>query len=253
MKRLLGYALLGLLAFGLFLALRAPATLLTDRLAAQAQGFSVQDAIGTVIEGSAREVRWHGVRVAQLDWRWQALALLSGWLEFHWQTVDPAVALNGQIALNASRHIRWRAVRGQLPLAQLGALAGYPNPPVQGLVEFALEEMVCNATGRPRSARGVITLRDAHLTLGQPLPLGALRMQLTPAQPEGIQGAFKDQGGPLALEGVLKLAPDGRYQVTGQIKARDATPQALRQALQLLGAPGADGGWKLNFSGVLPP
>ncbi len=46
--------------------------------------------------------------------------------------------------------------------------------------------------------------------------------------------------------------PDGRYRFTGQAAIRDADNRALRQAMRLLGPPGNDGRWALNFSGALP-
>ena len=82
MKRALRYGLLGVLVFLLSLLLLAPARLVTDRLAERLTGFSVQAAEGLATEGSARGVRWRGVRIERLDWNWQALALFTGWLEF---------------------------------------------------------------------------------------------------------------------------------------------------------------------------
>jgi hypothetical protein len=84
------------------------------------------------------------------------------------------------------------------------------------------------------------------------LNLGAFTVQLTPASPEGIQGAVQDQGGPLALEGTLNLLPDGHYRFAGRAAVRDDDNPALRQAMNLLGPPGGDGRWVLNLAGVLP-
>jgi hypothetical protein len=88
-------------------------------------------------------------------------------------------------------------------------------------------------------------------TLGQALNLGDFTVQLTSVQPTGAQGAIKDNEGPLALNGTLHLAPDGRYRFNGQAAVRDAGNQPLRQAMSLLGPPGGDGRWALSFSGVL--
>ena len=254
MKRFLGYGLLGMLAFLLFLLVLAPATLVTDRLAKRLPGFSAQTVEGLATEGSARGVQWRGVRIERLDWNWQALALLTGWLEFRLHVDDPESQSNvsGNVAVNPGRRLRGHDLMGQLPIARLAALAGPSRLPLQGVVKFNLQELILNAAGRLYRADGVIYLLNARTTLGQPLNLGDFTVQLTPAMPEGIQGAVKDNDGPLALEGTLNLLPDGRYHFTGQAAARDASNPALRQALNLLGPPGGDGRWALNFSGVLP-
>lgn len=254
MKRFLGYGLVGVLAFMLFLLLLAPATLVTDRLAERLPGFSAQAVEGLATEGSARGVQWRGVRIERLTWNWQALALLTGWLEFRLNIDDPdsQVNVSGAGAVNPGRRLRGHDLMGQLPLARLGGLVGQAKLPLHGVVKFNLRELVLSAEGRPQTADGVIYLLNARTTLGQSLNLGDFTVQLTPATPEGIQGAVRDNDGPLALEGTLNLLPDGRYRFTGQAAARDASNPVLRQALNLLGPPGGDGRWALNFSGVLP-
>jgi hypothetical protein len=251
-RRLLGYSLLGVLAFLLSLLWLAPATLVTDRVAERLPGFSVQAAEGLATEGSARGVTWRGVRIDRLNWNWQALALLSGWLEFRLDASDPDLKLAGKLGVNPGRRLRWRDASGQISLARLSTLAGYAKPPLQGVAEFKLGDLSLNAAGRPQTAEGVIHLRNTRVTLGQPLNLGDFTLQLAPAQPEGIQGKVKDHNGPLALEGTLNLLPDGRYRFTGQAAIRDAGNPALQQAMSLLGPPGGDGRWALNYSGVLP-
>ncbi|MFZ1642220.1 MAG: type II secretion system protein N [Candidatus Contendobacter sp.] len=252
MKHVLRYSLLGLLAFLLSLLLLAPATLVTDLLAQRLTGFSVQAVEGLATEGSARGVHWRGVRIERLNWNWRAPALLTGWLEFRLDADDPEIKLSGSVAANPGRRLRFRDLSGRLPLARLGALAGQPGLPLQGVVEFNLRDLSLNAAGRPQTADGVVYLLNARATLGQPLNLGDFIVQLAPATPEGIQGAVRDNDGPLALEGTLNLLPDGRYRFTGQAAVRDAGNQALRQAMNLLGPPGGDGRWTLSFSGVLP-
>ena len=253
MKRALRYGLLGVLVFLLSLLLLAPARLVTDRLAERLTGFSVQAAEGLATEGSARGVRWRGVRIERLDWNWQALALLTGWLEFRLDADDPEIKLSGKVGVNPGRRLRLRDASGQLLLARLGALVDPTKLPLQGVVKFNLRELSLNATGQPQTANGVVYLLNARTTLGQPLNLGDFTIQLTPATPEGIQGVVKDNDGPLALEGAMNLLPDGRYRFTGYAAVRDAGNPVLRQTMNLLmGQPGDNGRWSLSYSGVLP-
>lgn len=251
MKRILGYSLLGLVAFLLFLLLLAPATLVTDLLGARLSGFSVQAVEGTATEGAMLGARWRGARIERLTWHWRPLALLMGRLEFTLNVDDPEVKLTGNAAMGLNRQVRFRNLAGRLPLARLGPLAGSASPPLQGIAEFTLRELDLNTAGRPLAAYGVVYLLNLRATLGQPLNLGDFVAQLDSAGAEGIQGKIKDKDGPLSLEGTLNLLPDGRYRFNGQAAIRDAGNQTLRQTMNLLGPPGADGRWALNFSGVL--
>ena len=255
MKGLLGYSLLGLLAFLLSLLVLMPATVITTALSARLSGFSAQTVEGRAADGAMRGVRWRGMRVDRLVWRWQPLTLLGGGLEFGLNADAPEINVATSASVGLDRQLRLRDLNGRLPLARLGALAGQPKLPLQGLVEFNLRELRLNTTGDaaglPISAEGVVYLRDLRAKLGQTLNLGDFTLSLTPAQPAGVHGVLKDNGGPLTLEGTLNLAPDGRYRFNGQAALREAGNQPLRQAMSLLGPPGGDGRWALGFSGVL--
>ncbi len=252
MKRFLGYGLLGLLAFLLFLLLLAPAGLVVDLLDERLPELDVQAVDGTAIKGSAWGVSWRDTLIRRLNWDWQPFALLGGWLEFRLDADDPEAKLTGNAALGWGGRLRFRDFSGRLLLTKLSGLAGrQPKPPLQGAVEFSLRELYLNAAHRPQSAYGVLYLLNLRAMLGQPLNLGDFVVQLSPAVPEGIQGAVKDNNAPLELEGSLNVSPDGRYRFSGSAAVRDAGNQALRQALNLLGPPGGDGRWKLDFSGIL--
>ncbi|HMQ12197.1 MAG TPA: type II secretion system protein N [Candidatus Competibacter phosphatis] len=251
MKRFLGYGLLGLLAFLLFLLLRAPAGLVVGLFDERLPGLNVQAVDGTVLNGSAWGVSWRDTSIGKLNWNWRPFVLLSGWLEFRLDTDDPDAKLMGNVAMGWDRQLRFRDFSGRLPLAKLSELAGQPTPPLRGMVEFDLRELKLNAAGLPQSAAGVVHLLNLHIMLGQPLNLGDFVVQLSPATPEGLQGVVKDNNAPLDLAGILNVSPDRRYRFSGSAAVRDAGNQALRQMLNLLGPPGGDGRWKLDFSGTL--
>lgn len=245
------YGLLGLLAFLLFLLLLAPASLVTDQLGERLPGFKVQTVEGAATDGAAQGLQWRGGRIDKLGWDWRPLALATGSLKFSLAVDDPDLNLTGTAATGWDRQWRFQVLAGRAALAKLFALAGQPNLPAQGVVELNLRELHLNAAGWPVAADGVVHLRNLRTTLGQPLTLGDFTAQLTTTEPVGIQGKVQDENGPLALEGAFSLLPDGRYRFNGQAAVRDAGNQALRQAMNLLGPPGADGRWALNFSGVL--
>lgn len=252
MKWFLRYGLLGLLAFLFFLPLLAPAGLMMDLLGKQLMGFSAETIEGSANHGSAQGVRWRDLSIKHLSWDWQPLALLGGWLEFQLDADDPEAKLMGNVAIGWNGRLRFRDFSGHLPMAKLSELAKQPTLPLQGIVKFDLQELRLSASGQPQSAEGRVDVMNVRTLLNRPLSLGDFVMQLKPATSEGIQGMVKDNNSPLMLEGILDVAPDGRYRFRGSAAARDASSQPFfRQALSVLGPPSGDGHWKLDFSGVL--
>jgi hypothetical protein len=250
-KGVLLYGLLGLLAFLLFLALLAPANLVMEQLAKRLPGFSVQTVQGTAIHGLAQGIAWRGVRIDRLQWDWQPLTLLTGWLEFRLNIEDPEIDVSGSAAINIGQRFRLRKSTGRLLFTDLIVLAGQPKLPLQGVIEFDLSALHLNSARQPLSASGMIHVIELKFTLGQPLILGDFTAQMNSTDLEGIQGVIKDDKGPLMLEGAFSLLPDGRYRFNGQAAVREADNRALRQAMSLLGPPDGDGRWALSFSGVL--
>ena len=163
--------------------------------------------------------------------------------------LQPAAALGKRFTVSAGKNRQ--KLTGHLLLTELAVLARQPQLPLQGVVEFDALDFRLNRDGQPLSASGTINVMDLRLTLGQPLILGDFTAQMSSADPEGIQGVLKDNNGPLMLEGIFSLQPDGRYRFNGQTAVRDTENRALRQAMNLLGPPGKDGRWTLSFSGVL--
>lgn len=253
MKRISGYVLLGLTAFLLFLLLQAPATLLTDRIGTHLAGFSVQGTEGSVIEGAMQGVRWRGVRIERIAWRWLPLALFVGRLEFSLKTTDPEIKLTGHAAIGLNQLTRLRDLTSRLPLSRLGSLVGAVNLPFDGITELDLHELDLNAAGRPLAALGTVRMLNLRVNLGQPLNLGDYEIRFDSQDAKEIQGKIKDNNAPLAVEGTLNLSPDGRYRLAGHAALRDPGNRALQQAMSLLGPPGGDGRWPLNFSGILAP
>lgn len=255
MKRRFGYALLalalvlGLLPMG---AVLTPARFLIDLLDRRLPHFGVQASEGTLSAGSAQGVHWRTVRFEHLNWDWQPLALLTGWLEFQVDTSNSAVKLVGNVAVGWNRQWRFQNLAGRLSIAQAGALAGKTQLPLQGNIEFHLGDLYLNAAGRPQSAHGVIDLRQLRVLADQPLDLGDFALQLTQVTPQGIRGTIQDGAGPLAVTGTFKLQPDGGYHVNAQIAVRDPGNRILGQAISRgLGPPNADGRWTSSFAGVL--
>ncbi|PIE83400.1 MAG: hypothetical protein CSA09_00535 [Candidatus Contendobacter odensis] len=250
MRSILRYGLLALVAFLLFLLLLAPAQLVTDGLSAYLPKFKVHKATGTAINGVGWGIDWHGVHIDRLSWRWQSLALLSGWLELDLKVQDAKFPLTSKVAIAPSGRLRFKDVTGQLPLTKLAKLVGQ-RLPVTGILRPDLQNLYLDSAKRPQAAHGEIQVLNLRTRSRQPLTLGDFTIQLRSLEPEGIQGLITDNNAPLILKATLQFMPDGRYHFNGEAAIRDPDNRKLQQLTKWLGTANAQGRWNLKFSGIL--
>ncbi|MCW9089051.1 MAG: type II secretion system protein N, partial [Gammaproteobacteria bacterium] len=82
MRRWLGYGLLGLVAYGLFLLLLFPAhfawSFAAEPLRQQLPQIEIAGVSGRLWQGEAVSVRYNSRQVGRLQWRLKPLSLLSG-------------------------------------------------------------------------------------------------------------------------------------------------------------------------------
>ena len=101
-----------------------------------------------------------------------------------------------------------------------------------------------------QAAEGTIRWQRAALTSPVVQPLGEFVAQLT-TEESGIKGQVKDEGGPLQLDGVVLLTPEGAYSFSGSVSVRDPQQKLLVQGVRAMGRPGQDGRVPLRYSGKL--
>lgn len=251
-QSLVGYSVLGAVAFLLFLLWLAPAGLVTEQISTHLPGFTVQHAAGTAVNGMAADLRWRAGQIDQLHWRWHPWRLLTGRLAFGLRAEDPQIKLLTDAALSWNRQLHFRGLTGQLAVAEASKWAGLPDVPLVGTADLRLDTLTFDAAGYPIAAHGLIQLSQLRIDWGQTLPLGDYLIQLDTPSAAGIEAKLSDNNAALQLTGTLRLLPNGQYQLTGQAAIRDPNNHSLHQAMNVLGPPDSNGHWSLNFSGALP-
>ncbi|MCW2485987.1 type II secretion system protein N [Candidatus Symbiopectobacterium sp. NZEC127] len=237
-------ALLLMLGYLFFLALDAPARLLTRWLPPD---LAVNGVSGTVWHGQVDVVRWRGSNVGAVSWDvtfsdlMPALALtfdspdgpsgkgvIRGWQQaqlFQWQVSVPAAYVVHKLPLI-------------VPVS------------AQGNVQLRLQQAVIDPRGC-QSLSATLNWQDA--ALGTPLGTVAL------AQPqvqlnchEGrLEMALRQQSPHVQITGKGSLAASGEYQFDGRLASGDAMPQAIGRILSTQGNADAQGGRLLRFQGRL--
>lgn len=237
-------ALLLMLGYLFFLALDAPARLLTRWLPPD---LAVNGVSGTLWHGQVDTVRWRGSDVGAVSWDvtfsglMPALALafdspdgprgtgvIRGWQQaqlFQWQVSVPAAYVVNKLPLI-------------VPVS------------AQGNVQLRLQHAVIDPRGC-QSLSATLNWQDA--ALGTPLGTVAL------AQPqvqlnchEGrLEMALRQQSPCVQITGKGSLAASGEYQFDGRLASGDAMPQAIGRILSTLGNADTRGGRLLRFQGRL--
>jgi hypothetical protein len=199
---------------------------------------------GSLWSGQAAHADYGQQRLGPVRWELQARKLLLGRLELVWHSAGEASKINMDIARKLSGAVWLRQFDGHLPVTDLPLPNLGPLKP-QGVLGVDLHDISIKK-GIMTSGRGRMVWHGAGFSAPQPVALGDLEMNLS-SDASGVKAVLHDTGGPLQAQGVLLLKPDGGYQFTGTLAARN--PE-LAEGLKFLGTPGPNGAISLAWSGV---
>jgi general secretion pathway protein N len=243
-KRIAAYLLLGLLAYAVFLVCTLPAERAAAMVRKQAPQLQLAGVTGTVWSGRAATLQYRTQRLSRFKWRLNPLALVLGRIEFdiafdgegRTGTATVARRFDGSLVLNE--------VAVRLPVAELGGPLS-----LTGLLEVKLDELTAK-DGMIQSATGELHLLQAAVTEPVAQKLGDFSAKIS-TEAAGIKAQVRDEGGPLQLEGTLRLINDGSYQLHAKAVVRDPQQTMLQQVLRAAGRQEPDGRVALEYNGRL--
>jgi hypothetical protein len=248
MKRRVGYALLALCAYLVFLIAQLPAAQLygwlKPRTGTPLQLYQVS---GSPWDGRAVAAIIGKTRIDALAWDWRPQAMLLGRIEYGLTGRLGGAPLTSIIGRGPATPFYADDTRIALPLNDAAGFLGLHDIGLDG--RFTIE--IRHLEIRERKIATVdATLTVADAAFGPPVnvALGGAAMRLE-SSGEIIKGVLKDSGGPLQADGVLIYQPSGDYQFSLSLSARDPNDTQLRQALRFLGTPNAAGKVSLSRRG----
>lgn len=249
MKKWLRLLWILLPGYAVFLAATLPAGWVTQRITAANPAIQVYGVQGSVWQGRAAALVVRGWRIDDIAWELSSWRLLTGQARLHWQATGATLHGDG---------VLWRRLWGdelgleevhvRLPVAAVTRLMQLPGINPQGTLRIDLDQL--RASGQWTQALGG-TLTWERAALSDTLLLGDIRAELG-MQEQEIQALIKDQGGPVAIDGLLRIKPDGAYRLEAALGARDSNDDGLNATLRLLGQPGPDGRVRVEQTGHLP-
>ncbi len=247
MKR---YLLIFSLLFAFFLLYHFPAQLAWSLL--QKQGVDAVQLYGISGKwhsGQATAARLQGVAAHDLSWKLRPLPWRPLRLELDTGLADGGY-FRGRIAAGwrgMTGKIVLREVEARLPLKLYAAQLERYGLALDGVVNAQLSRLEL-VGGWPQWAAGVVGLEALKALEPLPLELGDFQAAVD-SDSEGVRLELGDGGGPLALEGVITLAPDRGYTLTAGLTPRDPQNRDLAMVLGFLGPPDRDGTIRIERNG----
>lgn len=236
-RRTLWIGALALLAFGLIVIARFPAAWAAGALPAE---LSCDIIDGTVWNGACAGLMLRHQRLlGDLSWQLHAPRLLAGRLAARVGLTHAEDFANAEVELAPGGHILAREVHASVHLDP-GLIPQLPGG-LRGLARADLSRLEVQH-GRLTDLRGRIEAHDLAQTDQTPMELGSYALAFNGAAAGGeLIGELRDLGGPLSLEGILRMTPEPGFVLDGKVAARPAASAELARQLQMLGAPDAQG------------
>ncbi|MBI5041757.1 MAG: type II secretion system protein N [Gammaproteobacteria bacterium] len=211
---------------------------------------AVQDIDGSLWHGRVAQLSHPAFPVGPLVWQLRPQALLLGRLEY--QVFVQSGKGGGELRVGRGlfADTSVTAAHLTLPAADLAQRLRVNLVTLAGDFQIDIDELRLSAGGIS-ALQGMLVWRDAQVVQPSPMALGQLQMQLSLREGQ-VVGTLSDQGnkgGPLELGGELLIGTDRHYQLNALLKPRATADAPLREALGLLGAPDAQGRYRLQYSG----
>lgn len=251
MKSTVGYILFAVAAYAAFLLASFPAdrayAMFKHRLPPQVQLYGID---GSVWHGEADVAQVGAYRLAPLSWHYRPLGLLSGRLDVGLRFREGPGRAAGVVGVYPTGGLHMGDLDAAVPVSELVRLLDLPMIDLEGSLELTVDDARLKSS-HITALDGTLTWRKAQVVKPAAYRLGDLEARFS-TKNGVVNGTLKDNGGPLQMDGIVILKPDGTYQLNVNLANRDATQPGLTQLLHSLGRPGPGGKVIVTQSGKLP-
>ncbi len=221
-----------------------PAETVWSRVSTKVPLVKLQGVTGRVWQGQAQGVSVRAIPLGAATWSFSPVSGLSG-------RAEGTLTLSGGSAqietrLNADRQqVTLSGTKVSLPAKLLEPALDIPALRLLGNIDIEASEVVLEQ-GVLKRAQGFMQWQDLGVSGLAEARLGGVRMDFAP-DGDSILGTVKDLGGPLAIDGTIRL--------NGQIFVAeinlDARDDSVREALLYIGERKANGGSLLRVEGTV--
>jgi hypothetical protein len=242
-KRTVWITLAALVAFALIVLLRMPVSWLMP--SGPKALFSCTAVEGSLSSGSCDGLIFQRMPLGDVTWELAPLKLLLARLAAHVTLNREAAHASADVEVGLSGRLTARNVLADLPLDPK-LLPGLP-PKISGDAHAELALLQLNGPAITQ-LQGKIEAHNLEDRSGHVTPLGSYVINF-PGGAGAPVGQVRDLGGPLSVEGTLKLTGGGGFDMQALVAARpEATPE-LTNNIKFLGSPDASGRRQFAMSG----
>jgi general secretion pathway protein N len=237
MKRAIWLIVFAVLVFGAFVIARLPASW---ALPGPKSGIACADIDGTVWSGTCTGLTANGQAIGDVTWDVHAARLLAAKLNATLDLTRPTGTAHGVVEMGFNKTITAREVKADLPLDPTLLPQLPPNLRATLHADLALLQVEGQVI---KVVQGKIEADNLTEGVGQDMTsLGNYTLTFPPSSADGDPvGQLRDAGGPLAVEGTLRLTSEPGFDLQGLVTARPTAPADLAQQIKFLGSPDAQG------------
>jgi general secretion pathway protein N len=197
---------------------------------------SCQQLSGSVWNGTCSGLTAHGATLGDLSWSLRPVRLFTGHLNVDVAWVQAMSFARGNLEVSPGGAVSASDFHASFPLDR--QLLPQLPPGIRGSAQADLAAMRFDGK-RVTALEGQI---DVHgLVARDGTPLGDYRLSFPGGSTDEPVGRLRDIGGPLAVDGSLRLTREPGFVLDAKVAARPSAPPDLAQDLQLLGSPDAQG------------
>ncbi len=233
--RVIWITLLAVVAFAIILIARMPASWVVPAPPAKVSCSATE---GTIWSGSCMGLTVQGRALGDLAWELHPVRLVAGKIAAHIALTRPGASAEGEIESGFSgKVLTARNLKADLPLES--ALIPQLPANLRGSAHAELARARLE-NGVVTDLQGHIEARDLQQVGSQPLQLGSYSLSFPGGSAEPA-GELHDLGGPLSVQGTLRLTREPGFDLQGWVAARSSAPADLQKEIQYLGSPDAQG------------
>ncbi len=218
-------------------------------------GVSCSDIDGTLWTGTCTALTVPALQqqpLGDLSWEVHASRLLHLKLNADVVLTRTTGTIQGNVEAGLNNSILARNVKADLPLDQELTSSLPPNlHGLRGTLHADLTQLLVEKNAL-KSIQGVVEAHDlTDNEDGTTQHWGSYSLTFPPSSGGDPVGQIKDLGGgPLSVEGTLKLTPEPGFDLEGLVAARPSAPPELAEDIKFLGSPDQQGRRPISLAGT---
>ena len=209
---------------------------------------------GTVWSGRAGSSQIAGINLGQLKWEMSFIPLLLGELQVYItfknkSTSSDKISGSGYVGISIGGDLSVEDFSSAVNVDALGPLMYGLPARFAGDLNIHIDELTLEK-GKRINIKSRVVVSKAGLVSPQRIEYGTILIQAAPKL-SGSEITLTDQGGPLILNGTVKLKGNGVYNMNLGLGARNSASDDLRNGLRFLGQRDATGKYHYKTNGKL--